>query len=211
MAMVQQQPQPPLGAPFDYDNLPNLYGAEGIPHLKDRLHETCKATLDPARIGKDFHSMPIIVTINGRMYLQDCIFEQCPPDRLPNKIIDMIERHHIVQLDIERNTTTDLKMLIMKMLEERGIRYCKVTDFYTTMKKDQKIAETETAIKSICFPNRDVYSPNSQMGKFMYWLTAYNYETPPKHDDSVDSLANFSLNFILNKNLGVKVRSLKKR
>lgn len=211
MAMVQQQPQPPLGAPFDYENLPNLYGGEGIPHLQDRSQEVCRASLDPARKGKDFHSMPIINTINGRMFLQDCIFEQCPPEKLPLKVIDMIEKHHIVHLDIENNTSTDLKTLLNKLLKERGINFCKITDFYSYKKKDEKISECETAIKSICFPNRDVYSPNSPMGKFMYWLTAYNYETPPKHDDSVDSLANFSLNFILNKNLGVKVRSLKKR
>lgn len=211
MAMVQQQPQPPLGAPFDYENLPNLYGAEGIPHLQDRSQECCRASLDPARKGKDFHSMPIINSINGRMFLQDCIFEQCPPEKLPIKVIDMIEKHHIVHLDIENNTDTTFDVLIKKLLQERGINYCQVTSFYSWKKKDEKISECETAIKSIYYPDRDVYSPNSDMGKFMYWLTAYNYETPPKHDDSVDSLANFSQRFILNKTLGVKVRSLKRR
>jgi hypothetical protein len=144
------------------------------------------------------------------MFLQDCIFETCPPDKLPVKIINMIEKHHIVHLDIERNTTTDLKMLIQKMLVERGITYCQVTDFYSYLKKDQKISECETAIKSIYFPTKEVYTPNSPMGKFMYWLTAYNYDTPPKHDDSVDSLANFSQRFILNKTVASQVRSLKR-
>lgn len=211
MAMVQQEPQPPLGAPFDYENLPNLYGEAGIPHLPDRSQEVCRASLDPARKGKDFHSMPVIVSINGRMFLQDCIYETCPPERLPPKIIDMIEKHHIVHLDIENNTTTDLKQLIQKLLKERGINYCQVTDFYSYLKKDDKIREYETAIKSIYFPERDVYSKNSQMGQFMYWLTAYNYETPPKHDDSVDSLANFAQRFILNKSVGSKVKILSRR
>ena len=211
MAMVQQQPQPPLGAPFDYDNLPNLYGKEGIPHLADRSQEVCRASLDPARKGKDFHSMPIIVSINGRMFLQDCIFDQFPPEKLPLAVVDMIEKHHIIHLDIENNTDTTFDVLIKKLLKERGINYCNVTSFYSWKKKDEKISEYETAIKSICYPDRDVYSPNSQMGKFMYWLTAYNYETPPKHDDSVDSLANFSQTFIVNKSTGSKVRSLSRR
>lgn len=211
MAMVQQQPLPPLGAPFDYDNLPNLYGKEGIPHLADRSQEVCRASLDPARKGKDFHSMPIIVSINGRMFLQDCIFDQFPPEKLPLVVVDMIEKHHIIHLDIENNTDTTFDVLIKKLLKERGINYCNVTSFYSWKKKDEKISEYETAIKSICYPERDVYSPNSQMGKFMYWLTAYNYETPPKHDDSVDSLANFSQTFIVNKSTGSKVRSLSRR
>lgn len=201
MAMVQQQPLPPEGSPFDYDNLPNLYGEEGIPHLPDRSQECCRASLDPSRKGgKDFNSMPVIVDINGELYLKDVLFEQCPPDKVPLKVVDMIERHRITQLDIEKNTDTLYANIITKMLRERGITWCKVTDFYTVKKKESKIGECETAIKSIHFPQRGLFTPNSQMGKFMYWLTAYNYEKPPKHDDSVDSLANFALKFIINNN-----------
>ena len=211
MAMTQQQPLPPEGAPFDYDNLPNLYGEEGIPHLPDRLQEVCRASLDPARKGKDFNSMPIIVTINGEMYLQDCIFNNDPPDKLPNQIVDMIEKHHIVELDIENNTDTTFDLLIKKILKERGIMYCNVTSFYSYEKKDQKIKNYETAIKSIHYPERDVYSRNSPMGNFMYWFTNYDYEHPPKHDDSVDSLANYSQRFIVNKPTGVQIKTYSRR
>lgn len=211
MAMTQQNPLPPEGAPFDYDNLPNLYGEEGIPHLPDKSQESCTASLDPARKGKDFHSMPIIVKINGNRFFQDCIFRACPPEQIPTLIVDKIEQHHIVELDIENNTTTDLKTLLQKMCRERDIDYCKITDFYSYEKKDEKIHHHETAIKSIFYPRRGVYAESSEMGQFMYWLTAYRYDQPPKHDDSVDSLANYSQHFILNKTLGVKVRSLKRR
>lgn len=210
MAMVQQQPQPPQGSPFDYDNLPNLYGEEGIPHLPDKTQEVCTASLDPARKGKDFHSMPIVVTIDGKKFLKDCIFEASPPEYLPNKIVSMIEKHHIVHLDIENNTTTDLKQLIRKLLQERGIDYCLVTDFFSYVKKEDKIRDYETAIKSIYFPARGVFATNSPMGQFMYWLNAYNYDTPPKHDDSVDSLANYSQRFIVNKSVGCKVKTLQR-
>lgn len=210
-AMVQQKPQPPEGSPFDYDNLPNLYGEEGIPHLPDRSQEVCTASLDPARLGKDFHSMPVIVKINGERYFQDCICEKFPPDRLPNKVADMVEKHHIVHLDIENNTDTTLDVLIKKTLKERGINYCLVTSFFSYKKKEEKIAECETSIKTIHFPKRGVYSPNSQVGRFMYWLTAYNFDKPPKHDDPPDSLANYSLRFIINKQIGSKVKTLSRR
>lgn len=211
MAMVQQQPLPPEGAPFDYDNLPNLYGEEGIPHLADRSQEVCRASLDPSRKGKDFNSMPIIVNIDGKEYLKDCIFEQSPPDTLPEKVVDMIQRHHIVHLDIENNTETLFANIIRKLLAERGIAYCRVTDFYSQIKKDIKIRNNEMGIKSIYYPARGVYSPSSPMGKFMYWLTAYNFDKPPKHDDSADSLANYAMKFILNKTSTPKGKVLDRR
>lgn len=212
MAMVQQQPLPPEGAPFDYENLPNLYGEEGIPHLPDRSQECCVASLDPARKGKDFHSMPIFVNINGEYYLQDCLFENCPPDQMPLKIVKMIEQHHIVHLDIENNTDTSLHILITKLLKERGIEYCQITNFFSYKNKEEKIAEMETAIKSIHYPKRDVFSSNSAMGKFMFWFTGYNYDVHMKHDDSVDSLANFALRFLVNKNkTSTKAKLLSRR
>lgn len=211
MAMTQQTPLPPKGSPFDYDNLPNLYGKEGIPHLPDRSQEVCKASLDPARLGKDFHSMPIIVEIDGQLFFKDCIFIQCPPDKLPQKVVDMIEKHHIVHLDIENNTDTTFDVLIKKLLAERGINYCCVTSFFSWKNKDDKISSTETAIKSIFFPRRECYTPNSPMGQFMHYLTIYNYEAKNKHDDSPDSLANYSLRFIINKQRGAKVSVLKGR
>lgn len=211
MAMVQQEPQPPEGSPFDYDNLPYQYGKDGIPHLPDRSQEVCRASLDPARKGFDYNSMPIINEINGELFFQDCIYERCPPDRLPEKVVAMIEKHHIVQLDIENNTDTTFDVLIKKLLEERGITYCLVTSFFSYQKKDVKIGGNETAIKKIHFPKREVYSPKSQVGKFMHDLLGYNYDIKVKHDDAPDSLANFALKFIVNKQRGAKVKTLSRR
>lgn len=211
MAMVQQEPQPPEGSPFDYDNLPLLYGKEGIPHLPDRSQEICKASLDPARKGFDYNSMPVINFINGEMYLQDCIYERCPPDRLPQKVVDMIEKHHIVHLDIENNTDTTFDVLIKKLLAERGIGYCTVTSFFSYQKKEIKIGSNETGIKKIHFPKREVYTPKSQMGQFMHDLLGYNYDVKVKHDDAPDSLANFAIHFIANKQRGAQVKTLSRR
>lgn len=209
-AMVQQQPQPPEGAPFDYDNLPNVYGKEGIPHLPDRSQEVCRASLDPSRKGKDFNSMPVIVEIEDRLYLKDCIFDNSSPDTLPAEIIDMIERHHIVHLDIENNTETLFANIIEKELKARGITYCTVTSFYSYKKKDVKIRDNETGIKQIYYPSKDCYTPSSPMGKFMRYFTGYTYEGKVKHDDSVDSLANYAQTFILNNPLVPTASSLKK-
>jgi len=211
MAMVQQEPQPPEGSPYDYDNLPLLYGKEGLPHLSDRSQEVCRASLDPARLGKDYHSMPVINTIDGEMFLQDCIYERCPPDRVPEKVVAMIEKHHIVHLDIENNTDTNYDVLIKKMLAERGITYCLVTSFFGYIKKNDKINANETAIKKIHFPKRECYTPKSPMGQFMHDLTGYNYDIKVKHDDAPDSLANYAMHFIVHKQRGAKVSVLKGR
>lgn len=211
MAMTQQQPLPPEGSPFDYDNLPNQYGKEGIPHYPDRSQEVCRASLDPARKGFDFNSMPIINEIDGELFLQDCIYERCPPDRLPEKVVAMIEKHHIVQLDIENNTDTTFDVLIKKLLTERGISYCLVTSFFSYKKKDEKIKDNETPMKKIHYPKSEVYTPKSPMGLFMHDLTGYSYDVKVRHDDAPDSLANYSLRFIINKQRGAKVSVLKGR
>lgn len=211
MAMTQQQPLPPEGSPFDYDNLPNQYGKEGLPHYPDRSQEVCRASLDPARLGKDYHSMPVINTIDGEMFLQDCIYERCPPDRVPEKVVAMIEKHHIIHLDIENNTDTNYDVLIKKMLAERGITYCLVTSFFGYIKKNDKINANETAIKKIHFPKRECYTPKSPMGQFMHDLTGYNYDIKVKHDDAPDSLANYAMHFIVYKQRGAKVSVLKGR
>lgn len=211
MAMVQQEPQPPEGSPFDYDNLPYQYGKEGIPHLPDRSQEVCTASFDPARLGKDYHSMPVIVNINGELFLKDCIYVRCPPDKVPEKVVDMIERHQIVHLDIENNTDTNYDVLIKTLLAERGITTCAVTSFFSYVKKGDKISANETGIKRIHFPKREVYTPKSQMGQFMHDLLGYNYEIKVKHDDAPDSLANYSMHFIKNKQRGAKVKTLSRR
>ncbi len=207
-AMTQQEPMPPEGCPFDMQNLPLLYSE--IPH-ENREEEVCYATLDSARKGFDFQSMPIMIKIAGEWYLKDCLFKQTPTDKIIPMVVEKVIQHRIVELNVENNIDTSIAALLRKRLSESGVTWCKVTETFSTKNKVDKIMDNETAIKTIHFPAEGVFGKASDMGKFMYWLNAYNYERPPLHDDSVDSLANFCTRFIVGKKAAPTVKILNRR
>lgn len=187
MAMEQQSPLPPDNSPFYIDNLQTY---EVIPE-EDRS-EFCWASLDSARIGFDYNSMPIFVKVGDKFYLKDCIYLNEPMERVYQVIIDKIRQHRITKFVIEKNIDVSLKALLTKMLIEQGIGYCEIIEVYATVKKEEKIYNMENAIKTyIVFPAMGLYTHSSQMGKFMNDVFSFSYNHKNEHDDSIDSIATF--------------------
>lgn len=196
MAMEMQTPVPLKGNPFAYGKIQTYSTIPREPSETD----VCVATLDPARTGANYVAMPIMENVDGKYYLKDVIFELRPMAEMYGEIIAKIVNHRIVKLHIERNTDTSLKFLLDKMLAERGIHYCEITEVYSTQQKDRKIANAEAAIRnSMVFPEFGMYAQSSPMGEFMKWFTGYSYVTRNAYDDSADSLAIFAEKFIFGK------------
>lgn len=194
MAMEQQQPQNPATSPLCWDKIPTY---EEIP---TGLSEYAYAVLDPARTGKNYVSMGIHrvkkelnkynVEIE-RHYLVDCVFELKTMDLLYDKICDKIIKHHITKLHIENNTDTSLGALIEKMLMERGATFCDISESFSTENKEEKMREivynAEGYFKNnMCYPAMKLFAPSSEMGKFMLYLTSYDYYKQLEFDDSID-------------------------
>lgn len=193
-AMEQQNPQNPETSPLCYDKL-NTYDV-----LPDGLSEGAFACLDPARTGKNYVTMGIhkireeidkYGTKIERHYLTDCIFELKRMEEVYSEICDKIEQHHIIRLHIENNTDTSLRYLLEKMLHERGTMFCEITESFSSENKEEKMRElvysSEGYFKNqMVYPSMKLYAPSSQMGKFMMFLTAYDYDKPPEYDDSID-------------------------
>ena len=117
---------------------------------------------------------------------------------LYEEIIAKIEEHHITWLVIENNTDTSLKALLDKMLEDRGIYYCTITEKYSTVKKEQRIKDNQgTLRKLIHFKPKGKYKPNSDYGRFMKNLTTYSFDYPNRNDDAPDSATLFVTEIIL--------------
>lgn len=202
MAMDMQEPLAPDDTPF-YWNFIRQY--EFIP---SECTEYCQASLDPARTGDNYVSMPIFrinkeIDSNGmtveRHYLIDCLYLKAPMDVCYGKICELIEKHHIVKLRVERNTDTSLKFLLEKILHERGIYFCEITEVYSTKNKEDRIYANETVLKNlIIFPCRDMYSRVSQMGQFMEHIISYKYKGA-EYDDSIDSVCLYIDYFISQK------------
>lgn len=192
-AMEMQQPLPPANSPFYKDNI-QLYDV--IP--SEGRSDFCWASLDSARIGYDYNSMPIFVKVGDKFYLKDCLYLNEPMDSVYPRIIEKIIQHNITKFVIEKNIDTSLKALLDKMLAEKGIFYCEIIEVYSTIKKEEKIFNMENTIKHYCvFPNEHLYTISSQMGRFMYDLMGFSYTSKNEHDDSIDSVATFCQRLIV--------------
>lgn len=204
MAMEQQQPLPPENSPFYIEN---LQGYDVIPE-EDRS-DFCWASLDTARIGYDYNSMPIFVKVADKFYLKDCLYLNEPMEKVYDKIIEKIIQHKITKLVIEKNIDTSLKALLNKMLLEQGVDCCEIIEVYATVKKEEKIYNMENTIKNcIVFPNMHLYSYSSQMGKFMNDVFGFSYTHKNEHDDSIDSIATFCQRLIVMPEMKIKTKLL---
>lgn len=195
MAMEQQQPQNPETSPLCWEKI-TTYS-----ELPSDLTDYAYAVLDPARTGKNYVSMPIkrmreeIDKYNAKVkkhYLIDCVFQLKQMADLYSEICDKIVQHHIIRLHIENNTDTSLKFLIEKLLAERGINFCVVSESFSTENKEEKIRElvysNEGYFKNqMVYPEMQLYPPSSQMGKYMLYVTSYDYYQKMEYDDSIDS------------------------
>ncbi len=196
--VYQQDPIPAEGLDFA-DELLNHF--EQLPINEDgtpAYSNYSLAVLDTTRRGKDNVSMPIFKTDGKNYYMTDVIFKKKAMTDLYEEIIAKIEEHHITWLVIENNTDTSLKALLDKMLEDKEIYYCTITEKYNTVKKEKRIKDNQgTLRKLIYFKKKSNYKPNSDYGRFMKNLTTYSFDYPNRNDDAPDSATLFVTEIIL--------------
>lgn len=196
--VYQQDPIPAEGLDFA-DELLNHF--EQLPVNEDGTQAYSNyslAVLDTTRRGKDNVSMPIFKTDGKNYYMIDVIFKKKAMTDLYEEIIAKIEENHITWLVIENNTDTSLKALLDKMLEDKGIYYCTITEKYNTVKKEKRIKDNQgTLRKLIYFKKKSNYKPNSDYGRFMKNLTTYSFDYPNRNDDAPDSATLFVTEIIL--------------
>lgn len=214
MAMEQQQPQNPETSPLCYEKLLTY---EKLP---SNMSEYSYACLDPARTGKNFVTMGIhrvckeIDKFNEpieRHYLVDCVFQLKQMADLYGEICDKIEKHNVTKLHIENNTDTSLKFLLEKMLHERKIYTCEISEKFSSENKEEKMRElvyaNEGYFKNILvYPAMNMYAASSEMGKFMLYLTAYDYYQKLEYDDSIDEECMYIDKFVVNRSKCEKAR-----
>lgn len=182
--VYQQEPIAPTGREFadelllHYEKLP--LNEDGSPAYAQGTF----ATLDPARKGKDNVSMPICVHGNNDYYyMVDCIFKQKPMTDLYDEIAEMIVRYNVVELVIENNIDTSLKVVIQERLEKLGYLLCNISEKYNTPKKETRIKDNRGIVRNrIQFKQKKDYPPNSDYGRFMKNLTEYSFDYPNKND-----------------------------
>lgn len=207
MAMEQQTPLPPDDTPFYWNNLTQY---EILPPKGEQGRtDSCWASLDPARKGKNYVAMPIFSQIGDKHFLVDFLYELKPMDEVYNLIVSKIVQHHITHLAIEINTDTSLKTLLNTKLKEQGITFCKISEIYSIGEKEVRIYNYESTIKNnIVFPHKNMYARSSPMGKAMLHIISFSYDRKNEYDDSIDSLALYAQQFLTGKNRASKIRML---
>ena len=201
----QQNPIPPEGLEFDWKNLKQY---DYIP-----VNETgfTEATLDPARRGHDFVSMPIFQQYGDDYALVDVLFERNAMSELYDKIVDKIIDNNVVKLVIENNTDTSLKTVLEERLFSRGYYNCIMIEKYNTTKKELRIQSQQGNIKrKIWFPNKDLHGITTPMGMFMEQMTMFSFTMPNKFDDAIDSVAMFCSEIIEGKAKPQKAHAIKR-
>ena len=188
----QQNAVAPEGLEFDWERLQTY---DMLPIFSDNY---AFASLDPARKGKDYVSMPIFKREGDFFYLVDCLFSNTSMQYLYDRIVDKIIEHNIIKFAIESNVDTSLKTLLEQKLSERGYKFCTIYDIYNTGKKENRINDQKDVIRDkIIFPKKGMYGENSEMGKALRQMTTYSFMYPNKHDDMIDSVAMFANEIIL--------------
>jgi hypothetical protein len=87
---------------------------------------------------------------------------------------------------------------IIDMLKEQGYTACVIEEVYSTEPKDRRIMSAEGDIKAkVIFPEYNMYSPSSDMGKALLNVYGYTYNGKVAHDDAPDSLALFIKRFVM--------------
>lgn len=190
-AMEQQQPLPPETLAFDYAYL-QTYSI--LP--KDILEKRAltKMIIDPSRKGNDNFAGLIFkqssIENTDKYYFTSCYYQKKSGKvALPN-IADLIVEHKVDVIYIENNI--DCVQLLEQELEKRKYFNYKIKEFYSYMKKDEKIAKYRDDIRDlIIFPIQRMYHFDSDMGRALKDITSYRLDGNNANDDSIDCCAMF--------------------
>ena len=194
MAVYMQNPIAPEGLEFTWEQLQTY---EALPSEKpNRVY----ASLDPARKGKNYVSMPIFynyLSDKDRWYLADFMYRKKSMKELYDVIVEKIIFHKIKQFVVENNTDTSLKMVLDTKLKEKGYYACTIIEIYSYQNKEQRIKDNQGDVRNrLIFPKKNLYPESTEVGQAMQAITSYSFSYPNKFDDAIDSTVLFIQGFL---------------
>lgn len=193
-AVYQQSPIASDGLEFANDELQYYYKK---PDKKESRRR--RASLDPARKGRNYVSMPVFYEIESKHHLVDFLYEKKSMKELYPQIVNMVIKHELNELLVENNTDTSLKLVIDSMLRAKGYLTCEVIEKYSTENKEKRIKDYAYTVKTRClFPDSKLYNQNSGIGRAIKDITVYSFEMPNKYDDAIDSVVLYCMQFVEN-------------
>ena len=206
-AVYQQDPIAPEGLSFEWSCL------QQYNEFPEVTYETVRyASLDPARKGKNYVTMPIFYKFGDLFYLRDCLYQKKSMEELYDEIVDRIIVHRLSHLVVENNTDTSLKYVLEEKLKERKYFGCVIVEKYSTANKEQRIKDHQGYIRNnIVYPAKGMYSQATDLGKAMEALVSYSFDYPNKFDDMPDAVALFVMEYIKQNSKPLPVKAVNRR
>lgn len=188
-AVFMQSPTSPTGLDFGYDSLIKYDSLPKFENGELKLASYNTASLDPARKGKNYVSMPIFNTVDNLHYLIACMFRKEPMTELYDVIVEKIIKYNIKTLYVEINTDTSLPTVLRERLKAKNIAFCNIIEVYSVENKEQRIKDNKGHIKNtVAFPARKFWGKDLELKAFMEQLTSYSFDRPNKFDDAIDGV-----------------------
>ena len=178
---------------------------EGILYHKDELRrfltlpegepDAILGVCDTKQKGIDFMAMPICYVYGEDHYMVDCVYDDSADYNLQEtKLAKKIVDHNMQRCEFESNAGGDrLAFNVTKRVKEMNGR-CSITTKPTETNKETRIIVNSNWVKEhILFKDESAYSRQSDYGRFMSNILTWSVAGKNKHDDGVDSLANYTL------------------
>ncbi len=181
LAKYQQTPVVRESLSFPIEELTFV---EEIPKDFKRVIAFC----DPAFGSGDSCSMPVLADYGDDGIVIGWLHDRRVPDITIPRIVDFIEKYHIMWLQIEKNRGGDLfGDKVLKEMDKRGIHFCKLTfkNANVKMSKEDRISGYSGYIKRhfSFLKNHD-----NEYKKALDEVTIFSVEGKNANDDSPDAL-----------------------
>lgn len=156
----------------------------------DKEPDAIIAVCDTAESGEDSVMMPIAYIYGEDVFIEDCVFDNSPPDITKPQCAKKLFEHKVSTATFESNNAgeyyaRDVEELVTKLGGKVSIRTRR-----TISNKHTRIEmASDGIIKHFYFKDKSLYKPSSQYGRMMKELTTYTRTGKVKHDDSPDGMS----------------------
>lgn len=187
----QQQPFEAKGILFNPKELNYYFNLPVDPESGKRIEpDGVFAVCDTAESGEDSVAMPIGYIYGEKVYIEDVVFDNSPPEITKPECAACLKKHSVPSATFESNNAgTYFARDVVKLCEEMGHRIS-VRTKYTTAHKQTKIEMSSDNVKKyFYFKDPSTYERGSQYWCFMRELTTYTRIGKVPHDDAPDSIS----------------------
>ena len=181
----QQQPFEAKGLMFPEAKL-NRYFELPV----DRDPDAVVAVCDTAEGGGDSVMMPIAYIYGEDVFIEDCVFDDSPPDITKPQCAKKLVQHKVSTATFESNNAGTYYARDVEALVKNLGGKCSVRTKRTISNKHTRIENaSDGIIKHFYFKDKSLYKGTDQYGMMIRELITYTRTGKVKHDDSPDGLS----------------------